>query len=226
MALMYADGAMFLGNGTDTNEQHSLIGSTIRTFVQILASANLLTVLPNNDTVLTNEITFLSTLGEAVAIAIKVPESANTMQLVFGYFNAMNSWYWAIDNITLSSAGGIIFREDFEGLNLSHSIDEGSEFDVSFSPDGRNILSTQNDAQIFDANTGENLHRFYQWPGIAYSKFNHDGSYLYTVTKGLQGFDRKMALWSMKDFKKEKEYKSLDEDNDDAYLNQPWADTK
>ncbi len=26
--------------------------------------------------------------------------------------------------------------------------------------------------------------------------------------------------------KKEKEYKSLDEDNDDAYLNQPWADTK
>ncbi len=26
--------------------------------------------------------------------------------------------------------------------------------------------------------------------------------------------------------KKEKEFKQLDEDNDDAYLNQPWADTK
>ena len=144
--------------------------------------------------------------NEAVAIPINVPDSANTMQLVFGYFNALNNWYWAIDNITLSSTGGIIFREDFEGLNLGHSIDEGSEFDVSFSPDGQKILTTQDDAQILDANTGENLHRFYQWPGIAYSKFNHDGSYLYTVTKGLQGFDRKMALWSMKDFKKEKEY--------------------
>ena len=69
MALMYADGAMFLGNGTDTNEQHSLIGSTIRTFVQILASANLVSVLANNDTVLTNQITMRAILGEAVAIA-------------------------------------------------------------------------------------------------------------------------------------------------------------
>ena len=56
MALMYADGAMFLGNGTGTNEQSSLIGSTIKTFVSILAESNLLTVLANNDTVLTNEI--------------------------------------------------------------------------------------------------------------------------------------------------------------------------
>jgi len=69
MALMYADGAMFLGNGTGTNEQHSLIGSTIRTFVSIIAASNLLTVLANNDTVLTHEINMLSTLGEAVALA-------------------------------------------------------------------------------------------------------------------------------------------------------------
>ena len=69
MALMYADGAMFLGNSTGTNEQHSLIGSTIRTFVSILASANLVSVLANNDTVLTSEINFLSTLGEAVTLA-------------------------------------------------------------------------------------------------------------------------------------------------------------
>ena len=63
MALMYADGAMFLGNSQDTNEQHSLIGSTIRTFVSILAAANLATILANNDTVLTNEITMSHTAG-------------------------------------------------------------------------------------------------------------------------------------------------------------------
>ena len=68
MALMYADGAMFLGNGTGTNEQSSLIGSTIKTFVSILAESNLLTVLANNDTVLTNEITFASSLSESADI--------------------------------------------------------------------------------------------------------------------------------------------------------------
>jgi len=69
MALMYGDGAMFLGNSKDTNEQHSLIGTTIRTFVSILAAANLATILANNDTVLTTEVTMLSTLGEAVVLA-------------------------------------------------------------------------------------------------------------------------------------------------------------
>ena len=69
MALMYGDGAMFLGNSKDTNEQHSLIGTTIRTFVSIVAATNLLTVLANNDTVLTSEINMLSTLGEAVILA-------------------------------------------------------------------------------------------------------------------------------------------------------------
>ena len=69
MALMYGDGAMFLGNSKDTNEQHSLIGSTIRTFVSIIAASNLLTVLANNDTVLTNEITMLHTTGVASILA-------------------------------------------------------------------------------------------------------------------------------------------------------------
>jgi len=69
MALMYADGAMFLGNSKDTNEQHSLIGSTIRTFVSIIAASNLLTVLANNATVLTNEITMLHTTGVASILA-------------------------------------------------------------------------------------------------------------------------------------------------------------
>ena len=67
MALMYGDGAMFLGNSKDTNEQHSLIGTTIRTAISILASANLVSILANNDTVLTSEINMLSTLGEIAA---------------------------------------------------------------------------------------------------------------------------------------------------------------
>jgi len=69
MALMYGDGAMFLGNSKDTNEQHSLIGTTIRTFISILAASNLLTILANNDTVLTHEITMLHNTGLASILA-------------------------------------------------------------------------------------------------------------------------------------------------------------
>jgi len=60
MALMYGDGAMFLGNSQDTGEQSSLIGNTYFSFVSILAAANLATILANNDTVLTTEVTFLT----------------------------------------------------------------------------------------------------------------------------------------------------------------------
>ena len=57
---MYADGAMFLGNSKDTGEQSSLIGNTYFSFVSVLLSANLATILANNDTVLTTEVTFLT----------------------------------------------------------------------------------------------------------------------------------------------------------------------
>ena len=68
MALMYADGAMFLGNSTGTGEQSSLIGNTYFSFVRILATTNLATILANNATVLTTEITFLSTLAEIAGL--------------------------------------------------------------------------------------------------------------------------------------------------------------
>jgi len=69
MALMYADGAMFLGNSKDTGEQSSLIGNTYFSFVSALATTNLATILANNATVLTTEITFLSTLAEIAGLA-------------------------------------------------------------------------------------------------------------------------------------------------------------
>ena len=91
MALMYADGAMFLGNSVDTNEQSSLIGTTIRTYVSALtgtlafsvASAadvklttditllhdgtGVLSILPSNDTVLTTSITPVTLAVDSVA---------------------------------------------------------------------------------------------------------------------------------------------------------------
>ena len=109
MALMYADGAMFLGNSTGTNEQHSLIGSTIRTFVSIIAASNLLTVLANNDTVLTHEINMLSTLGEAVALANN--DTVLTTSILAKTL--------AVDNIASILAASILLT-----ISITESLDE------------------------------------------------------------------------------------------------------
>ena len=90
MALMYADGAMFLGNKTGTNEQSALIGTTIFNIVSAISGSlafsvataahvkltteiNMLntgtvSILPHNDTVLTTAI-------HAAVLAVDAPAS-------------------------------------------------------------------------------------------------------------------------------------------------------
>ena len=90
MALMYADGAMFLGNSVGTNEQSSLIGTTLRVYVSaltgtleigraaaadvklttditFLTNTGVLSILPSNDTVLTTEIHAATLAVDSVA---------------------------------------------------------------------------------------------------------------------------------------------------------------
>ena len=90
MALMYADGAMFLGNSVGTNEQSSLIGTTLRVYVSaltgtleigraaaadvklttditLLHTTGVLSILPSNDTVLTTEIHAATLAVDSVA---------------------------------------------------------------------------------------------------------------------------------------------------------------
>ena len=69
MALMYSSGSMFLGNSVGTNEQTSLIGSTKFTFASVLASANMVTIEANNDTVLTTEINMVHNTGQINILA-------------------------------------------------------------------------------------------------------------------------------------------------------------
>jgi len=116
MALMYADGAMFLGNSTGTNEQHSLIGSTIRTFVSILASANLVSVLANNDTVLTNEINMVHTTGVANILA------NNTTVLT----TSITPVTLAVDNIA-----SILAARTLLTISITESLDEPAIKDIT-----------------------------------------------------------------------------------------------
>ena len=116
MALMYAVGAMFLGNGSGTNEQSSLIGSTIKTFVSILAESNLLTVLANNDTVLTNEIIFASTAGSVDILA------NNTTVLTTQILGAI----LAIDNVA-----SILPAKTLLTISITAALDEPAIKDIT-----------------------------------------------------------------------------------------------
>ena len=60
MALMYADGAMFLGNSVGTNEQSSLIGTTLRVYVSALTGTLEIGRAAAADVKLTTDITFIT----------------------------------------------------------------------------------------------------------------------------------------------------------------------
>ncbi len=120
MALMYADGAMFLGNGVGTNEQTALIGTTIRTFISALTgtlactvanaadiklttaitmlhNTGVLSILPSNDTVLTTEINAVSLALDNIA-SINASKSLLTISITAGLKEA------AIKDITRTLA--------------------------------------------------------------------------------------------------------------------------
>ena len=124
MALMYADGAMFLGNSKDTGEQSSLIGNTYFSFVSALATTNLATILANNATVLTTEITFLSTLAEIVGLD-------NYVNSVTGFYatvltTEIHAKALASDNI-VSMLGARVFLI----LSITESLDDPAVKDVT-----------------------------------------------------------------------------------------------
>ena len=55
--------------------------------------------------------------NQSVALNIDAPVSAQTVNVSFVLSDADNDWYWAIDNVTLSTADGtLLLAEDFDGL--------------------------------------------------------------------------------------------------------------
>ena len=85
--------------------------------------------------------------NETVAVPLANPEGAQTVVLTFGYFDADNNWWWAIDNVVVSgfpkaAAAPIrIFSEKFDGVTLTPSVDEvpPGDFWTKTPPAGWNI---------------------------------------------------------------------------------------
>ena len=66
--------------------------------------------------------------NETVTIALDNPDGAQSLVLTFGYFDASNNWWWAIDNVVVQGTPKPsvvrVFAESFEGLALEPALDE------------------------------------------------------------------------------------------------------
>ena len=56
--------------------------------------------------------------NETVNISINNPDGAGTVKFTFGYLDAGNNWWWAVDNLILAGEPKPIFAENFDGLEL------------------------------------------------------------------------------------------------------------
>ena len=61
---------------------------------------------------------------ESVSLRAKNPSGAETAMFRFGYIEAGNNWWFAIDNVLVSGSKSF-WTEDFEGVTLGASVDEG-----------------------------------------------------------------------------------------------------
>jgi hypothetical protein len=63
--------------------------------------------------------------NDTVTVSIDNPAGASTLKLTFSYLEAANNWWWAIDNIEVRGVTPSLYFEDFDGLTLGSSVDEG-----------------------------------------------------------------------------------------------------
>ena len=63
--------------------------------------------------------------NDTIFASIDNPAGASTMTLTFGYLDAGNNWWWAVDNIAVTAEVPAVFFEDFESVNLGPNVDEG-----------------------------------------------------------------------------------------------------
>jgi hypothetical protein len=64
-------------------------------------------------------------LSETIALRVNNPAGAKKMTITFGYFETLNNWWWAFDNLVVLGSPAPIFAENFDGLVLGPNVEEG-----------------------------------------------------------------------------------------------------
>ena len=103
--------------------------------------------------------------NEKVTLPLNNPATATSMVISWGLTQAVNNWYWAIDNIKVDRVGPL-FEEDFNDLALQDSIEEasaGTNVWTNIPPAGWNVDNSQLFKGIFDPDPAPE--DFTQWLG-------------------------------------------------------------
>lgn len=74
--------------------------------------------------------------NENITVSIPNPAGSSKMTIQWGYMNASNNWFWAIDTIKMTSGGQTVFSEDFDELDFGPFLDESM-------PDNVNAIDNQ-----------------------------------------------------------------------------------
>jgi hypothetical protein len=78
--------------------------------------------------------------NETITRPVAVPAGATNVKFTFGYYNAANDWWWAVDNLSLTTAAATtVWSEDFESVALGPSVNERVQ-------GGGKITAANNDA--------------------------------------------------------------------------------
>lgn len=64
--------------------------------------------------------------NETLTASVAVPAGATNAKFTFGYYNAANDWWWAVDNLSLTEPVSMttVWSEDFESVPLGPSVNE------------------------------------------------------------------------------------------------------
>jgi hypothetical protein len=63
--------------------------------------------------------------NETITRSVAVPAGATNVKFTFGYYNAANDWWWAIDNLSLNTeANAVVWSENFDSVPLGPSVNE------------------------------------------------------------------------------------------------------
>jgi hypothetical protein len=103
--------------------------------------------------------------NERVTVNLNNPAGATSMVITWGMTNAVNNWFWAIDNIKVDRIGPL-FEENFDALPLLDSIEEpnfGTSVWTNVPPTGWNIDNSQLFKGFFDPDPPPD--DFLQWLG-------------------------------------------------------------
>jgi hypothetical protein len=103
--------------------------------------------------------------NERVTYPLNNPAGATSMVVTWGMTNAVNNWFWAIDNIKIDRVGPL-FAEDFNGLTLQDAIDEpvgGTSVWTNIPPEGWAIDNSEMFKGFWDPDPPPD--DFREWPG-------------------------------------------------------------